>query len=367
MDDATEQDFLVQAGDLKQVRWEPALTRADHALVPGEALLCVDRYGFSANNITYAKLGDAMRYWDFFPAPPGWGRIPVWGHADVVASRVPQLPEGARVYGYLPMSRYLRVQPERVTERGFNDVSEARRHLPGVYQQYQRTPRTSVTDDDTRALFGPLFGTAFFIDDWLSEHAMFGAWRVLFASASSKTALSTAFMLSQRASRAFEVIGLTATGNRAFCESLGYYDRIVDYAAIRELDPAIPTVFIDMAGNSAVTQAVHEHFGAALRHSCMVGTTHTDVTAPPPKTALPGPAPELFFAPNQMQKRQVDWGREGVASRVNAAQQAFFPAVHRWLQVVPGSGHTAIESVYRTVLEGRADPRHGYILSPAVP
>ena len=52
----------------------------------GEALLRVDRVGLTANNVTYAVFGDSMRYWDFFPSQPGWGRVPLWGFADLVAS-----------------------------------------------------------------------------------------------------------------------------------------------------------------------------------------------------------------------------------------------------------------------------------------
>ena len=33
----------------------------------GEARLRVDRVGLSANNVTYAVLGDSFRYWEFFP------------------------------------------------------------------------------------------------------------------------------------------------------------------------------------------------------------------------------------------------------------------------------------------------------------
>ena len=43
-----------------------------------------------------------MSYWGFFPAEPGWGRMPVWGFAKVLESRSEALEEGIRVYGYLP-------------------------------------------------------------------------------------------------------------------------------------------------------------------------------------------------------------------------------------------------------------------------
>ena len=52
----------------------------------GDALLRVDRVGVTANNVTYAVLGKAFRYWDFFPTAPGWGVVPLWGFAEVVAS-----------------------------------------------------------------------------------------------------------------------------------------------------------------------------------------------------------------------------------------------------------------------------------------
>ena len=72
----------------------------------GEALLRVDRVGLTANNVTYAVLGESFRYWDFFPAEPGWGPgwglVPLWGFADIVASAVADVPVGGRVYGYLP-------------------------------------------------------------------------------------------------------------------------------------------------------------------------------------------------------------------------------------------------------------------------
>lgn len=31
-----------------------------------------------------AVMGDAVRYWEFFPADEPWGQIPVWGFAELV-------------------------------------------------------------------------------------------------------------------------------------------------------------------------------------------------------------------------------------------------------------------------------------------
>ena len=91
------------------------------------------------------------------------------------------------------------------------------------------------------------------------------------------------------------MIGLTSARNAAFVDGTGYYDRVVDYDAVASL-PAAPTVFVDFAGNGAVLERVHRHFGDQLRHSAQVGVTHWERMAAP--ADLPGPAPVFFFAPD---------------------------------------------------------------------
>ena len=71
-------------------RFEPS------ELEPGEALLTVSAFGLTTNNITYAVMGEAMSYWDFFPTQDGWGRVPVWGFADVATDGADS-SRGARV------------------------------------------------------------------------------------------------------------------------------------------------------------------------------------------------------------------------------------------------------------------------------
>ena len=112
-------EFLVKRDDLHECRVDSDGEPPE--LEAGQALLEVDSFGLTANNITYAVLGDAMKYWKFFPGPDGWGRMPVWGFATVADPGGTELPAGARIYGYLPPSSHLVVTPERVDERGFND------------------------------------------------------------------------------------------------------------------------------------------------------------------------------------------------------------------------------------------------------
>src|SRR3954452_10728285 len=133
-------DFEVRRDDLRQTRLTDGEARAD-TVADGEVQLLVERFGRTANNVTYATFGDAMSYWRFFPASEeGWGRVPVWGFGDVVASAVAGVEVGERFYGYCPMASRWMVRAEPVGA-GFADVAEHRRDRPPVYNEYLRTPR----------------------------------------------------------------------------------------------------------------------------------------------------------------------------------------------------------------------------------
>ena len=348
-------DFLVDKTDLRRARFAPT-TLSD--LADGEVRLAIERFALTANNITYAVFGDALRYWDFFPGPEGFGRIPVWGHATVEASNHPDVAVGQRFYGYYPMSTHLVVQP-RSTRTGFADAAPHRRDLPAVYNQYQAVGAPSPSDDD-QALLRPLFITAFLIDDFLGENAMFGARSVVLSSASSKVAISLAFLLKQRGGAT--VVGLTSPGNAAFVEGLGLHDQVVPYAEAVSAPIAAPVVFIDFAGDAPLLRTIHERFGETLAYSGLVGGTHWE--AEPGGGALPGPKPVFFFAPDRIRKRVSDWSPAGFDERHDLAWTPFAADAPRWLKVTHGVGQAAIAETYQAVLEGRARPEEGHILAP---
>ena len=354
-------DFLVARNNLRECRFEAPATLPTAPLQAGEVLLAVDKFAFTANNITYAVFGEAMAYWSFFPAPEGWGRIPVWGFANVAASRHEGVREGERVFGYLPMSTHLRLPVGKVTEAGFADVSSHRVTLPPVYNQLQRVlrdPGYFPARENEQALLRPLFMTSFLIEDFLADQSLFGARQVLLSSASSKTALGAAFLL--RRNRRAEVIGLTSAGNVEFCRRSGCYDRVLAYEQLKTL-PVLPTVYVDIAGNGSLLHDVHHHFTTELRYNCMVGGTHWKKREA--QHGLPGAKPEFFFAPTQIKKRQHEWGPGGVESRYAEAWRPFLLSVGSWMRVVHQRGEAALEKVYRETLEGRVEPEVGHILS----
>ena len=355
--------------DLKDAAFIDAATSA--APAPGQVLLAIDKFALTANNITYAAFGDAMQYWNFFPAEAGFGRIPVWGFADVVASACDGVVPGERIYGYFPMSTHVVLEPQRVNTYGFVDAAAHRKELHAVYNQYLRCatdPGYRPAHEAQQMLLRPLFTTAFLIDDFLADGDFFGAEAVILSSASSKTAYGTAFCLKRHAGsrRAVKVIGLTSPANLAFVESLGVYDQVVAYDAIATLDAA-SAVFVDMSGSAAVRAGVHNRFVDRLRYSCAVGGTHWQNLGG--AAGLPGPRPTFFFAPAQNKKRNAEWGAVELQKRIAAAWSGFMGVVDGgttgagWLKVVEARGEAAVAQVYRDMLIGCVRPDEGHILS----
>jgi hypothetical protein len=342
------------------------VTQDDAPLAQGQIRVAVDAFALTSNNITYAAFGDAMNYWQFFPTrEEGWGIVPVWGFASVVQSLHPGVAVGERLWGYWPMASTAVLQPERLNEQGWRDAAPHRAELHAVYNQYTRCsldPFYTPESEAQQALLRPLFITSWLIDDFMADNGFFGARRLLLSSASSKTAYGTAFQLAQR--QGIEVVGLTSPSNRAFCESLGCYSRVLAYEALGELPAGEPCVYVDFAGNAALRQEIHARL-SDLRYSCSVGGTHVEQLGG--ARDLPGPRPTLFFAPAQIRKRQGEWGVQALNERLVTAWHAFRGRVSDpaapWLAVQHHRGPQEVSAAYALVLAGRGDPRLGHMLS----
>lgn len=353
-------DFLVAKDDLHRCRCGELVAPTE--LAEGQARLAVDRFGLTANNITYAVFGEAMSYWNFFPAEEGWGRVPMWGFADVLESRHEGLQVGQRLFGYLPASSELVVQVDRVDERGFTDASAHRARLPGAYNSYARVEADPIYDaahEDVQMLLRPLFFTSYLIDDFLAEADMFGAGTAILSSASSKTASALAYLLARR--EGVDVVGLTSPRGVQFTRDLGVYDHVVAYDELDSLGRE-RSVYVDMAGDAAVREAVHTRCGEELAHSAVVGATHHDSTGAVSE-GLPGPRPTFFFAPDRVAKRSADWGRAGLESKLAAAWHPYADWVEGWLEVEHGRGPEALERAYLDLLDGRIDPSRAHVLT----
>ncbi|MEK6272739.1 MAG: DUF2855 family protein [Actinomycetota bacterium] len=352
-------DFLVKRDDLRECRIAESEAPEPE---PGQALLRVDTFGLTANNITYAVMGEAMSYWDFFPAEDGWGRVPMWGFAEVERSEAEGVDPGTRLYGYLPPSSHLIVAPADADGRGFVDASPHRAPLPSAYHRYL----ASATDpfyrphtEEMQMLLRPLFFTSFLIDDQLADEGLASRGPVVISSASSKTAIAAAFLLAQR--EGAELVALTSARSAEFVEGLGIYGRTVTYDAIDSLERG-PATYVDVAGDGDVRRAVHSHYGDTLAYSMAVGVTHWEELGAG-EGELPGPTPILFFAPDRVVKRSEDWGPAGLETRVADTWHPFCEWISGWLEVIRGHGFEAVQRAYLDVLEGRVEPKTAQVLS----
>ena len=356
-------DFIVARDDLQQCKVIETELPDAAALPDGALLVRVTSFAFTANNITYAVLGDALKYWQLFPAPKGFGNVPVWGFGEVVGSRHPDIATGERLFGYFPMATHLVIEAADVSKRGLRDGAPHRQGVAPVYNAYARVsgdPAFAGRQGDYQALLRPLFMLSFLVDDYLAENEFFGARSVLLSSASSKTAFGLAHLL-HTLRRDIKVIGLTSASNVAFVKSLGCYDEVVTYDRVTSLPPDSPVAYVDMAGNSELRATLHGHFGDQMKYSGRVGLTHR--SSSPDEPALPGAKPTWFSAPDTIRKRAKEWGPGGIDSRFGPAWSGFAPMLDRWLAVTESRGREAVKQVYLDTLNGRVAPEQGHILS----
>jgi Protein of unknown function (DUF2855) len=241
---------------------------------------------------------------------------------------------GTRVFGYVPMGGDLVLEPQHVGDRGFQDGSDHRAQLPAVYNGYRRAEPSDR--DDVAMVLQPLFMTSV-----LLARSLESAEHVIVSSASSKTALGTAFVLA-RAGK--EVSGITASAD--FVAGLGVYREVVGYDAIENLERRRAT-YVDLAGNARVRAAVHSHYGDELEASVLVGATHVDAQRAASDEALPGPTPTFFFAPDHTP------GIDGDA-RATFAELVEWSAA--WLTVERRDGREAVIQAWVEAVEGDLPP-----------
>ncbi|MGB0906178.1 MAG: DUF2855 family protein [Maricaulaceae bacterium] len=352
---------------------ETALVESDMAaLADGHIRVSVGPFALTANNITYMVTGDQIGYWQYFEPkaydlmPEGdegknWGCMPVWGYGQVSQSKCSGVEVGTKIYGFLPVTDAIDMLPVKLSPSGFIDGAAHRKEGHPVYNTYSLTAADPSfgANEDLQPVLRPLFTTSFLIDDFLDREEFFGAEQILMLSASSKTALGTAYCLSARGDR--KVTGLTSSGNVDFVKGTGFYGDVYSYDNIADMDASVKTAIVDMAGNGEVTTALYEHFGENIVYNCMVGKSHWE--GKPPKRPTAGAPPVMFFAPDQAKQRFADWGAEGFAKKLGARWMPFCASAADWMNLSHEKGHAPFMTAYDDFLAGRAKPADGKLFS----
>ncbi|KAH8116688.1 hypothetical protein DFH11DRAFT_1687608 [Phellopilus nigrolimitatus] len=358
-------------------------------------LIRVDRFGFSANNVTYQALGEAPHfgaYFDFHTVPEKdttshktHGLIPVWGFGTVV------------------WSSHRRIDVGRANRRPYNQITRCR-----ADPQYDSSP----AHEDFTMLYRPLYWTSFWCADWLAASRFRGGCtRFLISSASSKTAFCLAYLFRkhfQKEKEGPKIVGLTSVGNVGFTRGLGLYDDIVAYDALASLFSLLSKenekwIYVDVAGNDNLNSSVRELYSSSpamlvshitlgmtnlnptLSNSSDTWTKNTQlfdkarssdtlllpdsVTSASPSPTLetdsPLPDPELFFMPEWLVLRRTQLSISEIMEMQADAWAALLRDGYEWVRIERVFGGERVLQAYKDVrkAKGGMGPETGFIWS----
>jgi hypothetical protein len=241
-------------------------------LAPSSLRLRSRILGLTTNNLTYARMGHFMGWYDVYPLPPNtpapyndsktYGRIAAWGYAEIVDSTVPGIKVGQSVYGFLPIGtgtedvcvEYASHNDKKI-ESQLLVLDAHRQHVWKLYNRLQLCPsiptlETRYTKDGLGwdALMQGLFATGYNLnrygfawDEELRIHPSGnGAWSagdadlkeatVVMLNASGKTAGGFAWALRRDRPLACQpktIVGVGSEVSVGTIEKGGLFDKVV--------------------------------------------------------------------------------------------------------------------------------------------
>ena len=357
-----KKDFFVEKDDLSNSRWH---SKKIDSIDSHQILIKIDSFSFTSNNITYAILGESMKYWQFFPVASQLGQIPVWGIGTVVESHIDDIRVNDQFYGFYPMSNYLILEPGKIKQTGFTDITEHRNRLPVIYNNYTNIRFDQTFDQeysDIHMLMQPLFATSFLIADMLVSNNFYGSQSVIFSSASSKTAIAAAYLLKEYG---VELIGLTSNANAESVKSLNLYSKVVPYSEISDLALDKLNVFIDFAGNIHLNETLAKKEGIQFTKTLLIGNSHgTSMPEINNESLLQKVLKaEYFFAPLQYRRRMKELGAREFAVRFNNDWVNFRVYCRSWMNIKKVKSMSEVEQMYLQTREGKNNPLEGNIVT----
>lgn len=330
-------------------------------LKEGEIRVKIDKYAMTTNNITYAVSGFKLKYWDFFPAEAPYGIIPVWGYAEVMASKNPEIKEGERLYGYLPMATYCTLEPVKIYPGGFSDGAAHRQGLAAIYNHYTRVAADPTHDgaiENYIPIIKPLFATSFLIYQFLKGQGFLGAEQIILTSASAKTALGLAFMLKEhQTTDGKKIVGLTSGRNVDFVKSTNYYDTVLAYEDYEEI-ASQKAVVVDISGNGGLLNKVSEHLSDELLHIALVGLT--DWKSAGKFSNIP--KAQFFFAPTHYKTFFQSHDPVKANQMLNQALTGFIKHTKELMELEYVSDTGQLSKLYLEMVDGKVNPQKGYLV-----
>ena len=253
------------------------------------------------------------------------------------------------------MSTHAVLKPGKIRTDGLYDASEHRAHLSPAYNYYVRTLANPAFDAASKReimLLRPLFFASFLVHDLLTEHMGADADTIAITSASSKTAIGLAYLLSIHKVHPCHIVGLTSEQNLDFVRSTGVYDRVLAYDD-REILTSRSVILADFSGNSALIRKLQDALGNRAIFFCLIGYTHWDRQS---LDIVENARMMRFIAPDRIRKRVREWGAGEFDRRYNEALLAYIRHSSGWLHIVEGFGPKKGQRGVRTRLSKPGPP-----------
>ncbi|OHF03174.1 hypothetical protein CORC01_01558 [Colletotrichum orchidophilum] len=374
--------------------------------------------GITSNNLSYAKLGDRLQWWNTWPVPldapapysdrTDWGIVPAWGFARVVESNIEAIPARSLLFGYWPTSSHpvdLSLVPSE-PKGHFCEVSEHRQGLGSIYNRYNLVEE-SAQPEEYRAWFAnvsPIWNAGYVMNrftfatdfkpvhplgegagEWTGKDADLSSAVVVNLSASSRTGRSFSWNLARdRTSGSGPLALLQATSapesltpgpNAAFEVKTVNYDSLTSNDTIDWIVRLKPkrVVVADFGGPPKVMEEFHE----AIRSILPESTVFTNI--------LVGGEPKLQ-TPEQALKSAAMWKKwgliqlnttgvvdagiaiEGAGKYFEGAESTFRRSLEEGivedLELIWGSGvggTNGIEKAWEEIVQGTLSPRRAWV------
>ncbi|ROW12176.1 hypothetical protein VMCG_00327 [Cytospora schulzeri] len=268
----------------------------------------------TSNNITYAKLGFLLKWWDVHPLPPStpapfndaakYGRINCWGFAEVLESTLASVEKGSYLWGYLPIGTLAQdlVVGEGKVPNQVIVKNEHRQDIMPIYNRYLVYPPSLSSKIEAKAeevaydaLIRVMFEMSYLMNrfvftsdptetvnprmdggPWTSEAADSSDATFICLAPGSKVALCFARELRQGRSKPVgKVIGAASEHTLEFVAGTGEYDEVVSTKetpdkVLASVDSSKRVILMDFGGRGGVAEKWADAISKTHKNSLLV-------------------------------------------------------------------------------------------------
>jgi len=123
----------------------------------------------------------------------------------------------------------------------------------------------------------------------------------------------------------------------------------------------LPTVIVDMSGNSVKLKQLAQRLGENLNYTIRVGLTHWDESQG--DAGLVDAKSEFFFVPTYILKRMQDWGPQRFSERSERFLHASAAWSRNWLKIRTVEGLSGLAKIYPDICQGKLAADEGVVVA----